>query len=53
MDLRERKTSRNAYPAPDYHLPGDEAAKINWNKTVDITKASFLAMWKLANEKKY
>ena len=38
---------------PDYHLPGDEAAKINWNKTVDITKASFLAMWKLANEKKY
>ena len=30
-----------------------EAAKINWNKTVDITKASFLAMWKLANEKKY
>lgn len=38
---------------PDYHLPSDEAPKINWNKVVDITKASFLAMWKLANEKKY
>ena len=41
--------SRNGHP--DYHLPGDEAAKINWNKTVDITKASFLAMWKLAKRK--
>ncbi len=38
---------------PDYHLPGDETPKINWMKIVDITKASFLAMWKLANEKKY
>lgn len=38
---------------PDYHLPGDETAKINWMKVVDITKASFLAMWKLANEKNY
>ena len=38
---------------PDYHLPGDETQKINWLKIVDITKASFLAMWKLANEKKY
>lgn len=35
---------------PDYHLPGDEAQKINWNKVIDITKASFLAMWKMANE---
>lgn len=38
---------------PDYHLPGDETHKINWLKVVDITKASFLAMWKLANEKEY
>lgn len=35
---------------PDYHLPGDEPQRINWNKVVDITKASFLAMWKMANE---
>jgi hypothetical protein len=35
---------------PDYHLPGDEPAKINWNKLVEITKASFLGMWKMANE---
>lgn len=35
---------------PDYHLPGDESAKINWNKLVEITKASFLGMWKMANE---
>jgi len=37
----------------DYHQPGDEASKINWNKLVDITKASFLNMWNLANEKEY
>ena len=36
---------------PDYHLPSDEPQRLNWNKMVDITKASFLAMWKLANEK--
>ena len=35
---------------PDYHLPGDHSERINWNKMVDITKASFLAFWKLANE---
>ena len=38
---------------PDYHLPSDHADRINWEKTVDITKASFLNMWNLANEKKY
>ncbi len=38
---------------PDYHLPGDQAERLNWPKVVDITKASFLAMWKLANEKEY
>ena len=36
---------------PDYHLPGDHAERCNWPKMVDITKASFLAFWKLANEK--
>lgn len=38
---------------PDYHQPSDEAKRINWQKTVDITKASFLAMWRLANEKEF
>lgn len=38
---------------PDYHLPSDHADRINWEKTVDITKASFLNMWNLANEGKY
>ncbi len=38
---------------PDYHMPGDHVEKINWDKIVDITKASFLNMWNLANEKKY
>lgn len=34
---------------PDYHMPGDEAYKINWNKLVEISKASFLGAWKMAN----
>lgn len=38
---------------PDYHLPSDHADRINWEKTVDITKASFLNMWNLANEETY
>lgn len=38
---------------PDYHLPSDHADRINWEKTVDITKASFLNMWNLANEENY
>lgn len=38
---------------PDYHLPGDHASKINWDKVIDITKASFLNMWNLANENKF
>ena len=36
---------------PDYHMPGDHGERCNWEKMVDITKASFLAFWKLANEK--
>lgn len=38
---------------PDYHMPSDHADKINWDKLVEITRASFLAMWKLANEKEF
>ncbi|HBK29275.1 MAG TPA: aminopeptidase [Parabacteroides sp.] len=38
---------------PDYHQPGDHAEKINWDKVLDITKASFLNMWNLANEYNY
>ncbi|MGL4852868.1 MAG: M20/M25/M40 family metallo-hydrolase [Phocaeicola sp.] len=37
----------------DYHMPGDHSDKINWTKVVDITKASFLNLWNLANEKSY
>ena len=38
---------------PDYHQPSDHVEKINWEKVVDITKASFLNVWNLANEIKY
>lgn len=34
---------------PDYHLPSDEPSRINWEKVTEITKASFLGMWKMAN----
>ena len=34
---------------PDYHQPSDHADRINWAKLVEITKASFLGMWKMAN----
>ena len=38
---------------PDYHQPSDHASRINWEKVVEITKASFLNLWNLANEKDY
>lgn len=38
---------------PDYHKPGDQAEKINWNKLVEITKAAYLNLWDLANEPRY
>lgn len=38
---------------PDYHQPGDHAERINWDKVVDITKASFLNMWDMANEETF
>ena len=34
---------------PDFHLPTDEMELINWNKMVEITKAAFLCLWKMAN----
>lgn len=36
---------------PDYHKPTDHSDRLNWNKIVEISRASFLIMWKLANEK--
>lgn len=38
---------------PDYHQPTDHAGRLNWEKVVDITKASFLNAWNLANTDKY
>lgn len=38
---------------PDYHKPTDHTDRLNWNKIVEISKASFLILWKLANEKAY
>lgn len=38
---------------PDYHQPSDHADRINWEKLTDITRAAFLNMWNLANEKEY
>lgn len=36
---------------PDYHLPSDEASRINYPKLTDITRAAFLGLWRLANPK--
>lgn len=38
---------------PDYHQPGDHAERINWEKLVDITKASYMNAWRMANESDY
>lgn len=38
---------------PDYHLPSDEACRINYEKMTDITRAAFLNAWNLANEETY
>lgn len=35
---------------PDYHLPGDEAWKINYPKLTAITRAAFLGAWRAAME---
>ena len=36
---------------PDYHRPSDTADKIDYEKMADITRAAFLCVWRLANEK--
>ena len=38
---------------PDYHQPTDHSDRINYDKLVEITKASFLAAWRLANDSEY
>lgn len=38
---------------PDYHKPSDHTNKLNYEKIVHITKASYLIMWRLANEKDF
>ncbi|MFJ1409864.1 M28 family metallopeptidase [Capnocytophaga canimorsus] len=38
---------------PDYHKPSDHPHFLNWDKMVEITKASYLNLWRLANEKHY
>lgn len=38
---------------PDYHQPSDHADKINYEKVLDITKASFLNFWNMANIKAF
>ena len=38
---------------PDYHQPGDTPEKINWEKLINITKAAYLNVLKMANEKDY
>ena len=38
---------------PDYHMPGDHANKINYPKTVDITRAALLNVIDLANAADY
>lgn len=35
---------------PHYNFPSDEAQTINYPKLVEITRASFLTTWRLANE---
>lgn len=37
----------------DYHQPSDHACRLNWPKVTDITKAAFLAAWRLANVEDY
>lgn len=38
---------------PDYSQPSDHSNLLNWDKIIEITKASFLNAWNLANEENY
>ncbi len=38
---------------PNYNFPSDEADTVNYSKLTDITRASYLTTWHLANEAEY
>lgn len=38
---------------PDYHRPSDTADKINYANLLEITRAAYLCLWRLANEANY
>ena len=38
---------------PDYHRPSDTADKVNYAKLLEITRAAYLCLWRLANEPSY
>lgn len=38
---------------PDYHRPSDTADKVNYTTLLEITRAAYLCLWRLANEKEY
>lgn len=38
---------------PDYHCPSDTADKVNYIKLLEITRAAYLCLWRLANEESY
>ena len=37
----------------DYHRPSDTADKVNYPKLLEITRAAYLCLWRLANEASY
>lgn len=37
----------------DYHRPSDTADKVNYPKLMEITRAAYLCLWRLANEPAY
>lgn len=38
---------------PYYHQVTDEVETVNWDKLVEVTKASYLNAWRLANDEEY
>ena len=38
---------------PHYNTPSDEPSTVNYPKLADITRASFLTLWHMANDEKY
>ena len=38
---------------PDYHRPSDTADKVDYAKLLEITRAAYLCLWRLANEPAY